>query len=40
MMKRRVKYKDNLQMWVLTEFPELFYGYHNWIINTLNIKNS
>ncbi len=27
--------KDNLQMWVLTEFPELFYGYHNWIVNRI-----
>jgi hypothetical protein len=27
--------KDDLKIWVLTEFPELFSGYHNWIISRI-----
>jgi hypothetical protein len=30
--------KEDLMVWVLTDFPELFYGHHNWIVNN-RVKN-
>ena len=29
--------KDDLLIWILSEFPDLFYGYHNWILS--RVKN-
>jgi hypothetical protein len=30
--------KEDLMVWVLTEFPELFHGHYNWIVNN-RVKN-
>ena len=34
--------KEDLMVWVLTEFPELFHGYHHWILSNRvkNFKNN
>lgn len=31
--------KSQLQQWILSEFPEIFYGYSNWILNRIKEKS-
>ena len=31
--------KDDLLDWVLTEFPQIFHGYHNWVIDRIKLNS-